>query len=64
MTPEPIGTAGLECLVCHTMFRVNVYAAPTSYLFHPPDIDGAVQVDEIAELTTAPLDHDCPERAA
>jgi hypothetical protein len=64
MTPDPIGTAGIECLHCHTVFRVNVYAAPTSYLFHPPDAAGDVQVDEICEMTTAPLDHDCTERAA
>jgi hypothetical protein len=64
MTPEPIGTAGIECLHCHTTFRVFVYAAPTSYLFHPPGPDGAVQVDEICEMTTAPLDHDCTAGAA
>lgn len=61
MTPKPIGTAGIECLHCHTTFRVDVYAAPTSYLFHPPDPDGQVRVDEICEVTTAPLNHDCQE---
>jgi hypothetical protein len=63
MSPDPIGTAGIECRICRTVFRVNVYAAPTSYLFHPPDAAGDVQVDEICEMTTAPLDHDCPAAA-
>lgn len=64
MTGDPIGTAGVECLVCHSTFRVNVYSEPSTYVFHPPDAAGCVQVDHITELTTAPLDHDCQERAA
>lgn len=63
MTGEPIGTAGIECLHCHTVFRVPVYSAPSLYIIRPPDAAGFVRVDQIAEVTTAPLDHDCPAAA-
>lgn len=64
MTPEPIGTAGVECLRCRTTFRVNVYSQPSTYVFRQPNAAGFVQVDQTCELTTAPLEHDCPARAA
>lgn len=59
MIGEPVGTADVECLHCHATFRVNVYSAPSTYVFRPPDAAGHVQVDQTCELTTAPLNHDC-----